>query len=74
MQVYALVLACVMGGSCNPGYFVVRQSLLVDCKSDVLPMIEGRTSKDRNGNLITWHARDCEMRETPPAGQMLGMI
>lgn len=70
-----LAMACVLNGGCTHGYFLVQNTAFVDCKKDVLPLVEGHRIKDRNGNVVIWHAESCLESKNPPANrQMLGMF
>jgi hypothetical protein len=75
VSVYVLAMACVLHGSCQKGYFFVQHPAFVDCQSDLLPMVEGHKIKDRNGNVIVWHAEGCVTAKAPPCVRlMLGVI
>ncbi|HWA31789.1 MAG TPA: hypothetical protein VG867_11865 [Rhizomicrobium sp.] len=75
MNVYVLALACVLGGSCQQGYFLLKNPAFVNCDADILPMIEGHRSKNGSGATVTWHAQGCVKSSTPPHDrQMLGMF
>jgi hypothetical protein len=74
MNLYVIAMACVVHGSCSHGYFLIDNAALVNCETDVMPMIEGHQSRDKAGNIVIWHAQNCQTRNSPPPGQMLGMF
>jgi hypothetical protein len=75
VSVYVLAMACVLHGSCTHGYFLVEHPALVNCESDLLPMVEGHTIKDRNGTTVVWHAESCMLPNNPPKDrQMMGVF
>ena len=74
MSVYVIAMACYIHGACHHGYFQVHNPALVDCRQEVMPMIEGHRSKDKAGNILVWHAQSCVTSATRPGGEMLGMI
>jgi hypothetical protein len=75
VSVYVLAMACVLHGSCQKGYFVLQNTAFVNCTKDVLPLVEGHRIKDRDGNVVIWHAESCMESKNPPANrQMMGMF
>jgi hypothetical protein len=47
----------------------------VNCETDLLPLVEGHTIKDRGGATVVWHAEGCmESRSPPQSRQMMGML
>ena len=74
MNLYVIAMACLVHGSCHSGYFLVGNPALVNCEQDLLPMIEGRQSRDKAGNTVIWHAQGCVQSKSPPHGEMLGMF
>jgi len=74
VSVYVLAMTCLVHGSCQHGWFLVKNPALISCENDIVPMIEGRQSKDKAGNTLVWHAQGCQTRNSPPPGQMLGMF
>jgi hypothetical protein len=75
VSVYVLAMACVLHGSCSHGYFLVNHPALVNCETDLLPLVEGHTIKDRGGATVVWHAEGCmESRSPPQNRQMMGML
>jgi hypothetical protein len=73
VSVYVVAMACMVHGSCHPGWFLLKDPALFPCES-VLSMIEGHRSKDSAGNMLVWHAKGCMSGKHPPEGQMLGMF
>ena len=75
MNVYMLAMACVVHGSCAHGYFLLGNPALVSCEGEVMPMIEGRRVKNKNGETVIWHAESCVTQDSPPKNrQMMGMF
>ena len=75
MNVYVLAMACVLHGSCVHGYFPVEHPALINCESDLLPIVEGHKLKDRDGTTVIWHAESCMQSQNPPKDrQMMGVF
>ena len=74
MNLYVIAMACLVHGSCSHGYFLVGNPAFVNCQSDLMPMIEGRQTRNKAGNTVIWHAQGCVESNSPPQGQMLGMF
>ena len=75
MSVYVLAMACVLHGSCQRGYFLLNNPALVSCERDVLPMVEGHSAKNKNGETVVWHAQGCVTQDFPPKNRrMMGMF
>lgn len=75
MNVYVLAMACVVHGSCAHGYFLLDNPALVSCEREVMPMIEGRHARNKNGETVVWHAEGCTTSDVPPKNrEMMGMF
>jgi hypothetical protein len=73
VSVYVVATVCMVHGSCRQGWFLLKNPALFSCEN-VMPMIEGHRSRDRAGNTLIWHAKDCVTGKHPPDGEMLGMF